>query len=340
MHPFDRWPSLQLPRLPLGRWPTPVRPLDPGVGQPVWVKDEGGCAAAYGGNKVRKLELLLADALESGRSEVLTVGAVGSHHVAATAIHGEAAGLATHAVLFPQRETAHARAVAEVIAERCASIDTVDALLALPAGFARAWLRLQRETGERPYRIAPGGSSVLGTVGWVAAGLELADDVIEGRLPRPDRVYAPVGSAGTVAGLWAGLRLAGLRCEVVGVRVATREVGNRANIRRLAKGAVHVLRRHGAPIDRPTLDGLRLEHGFIGDGYGEPDPRGAEAIARAADAGLILEPTYTGKALAACLAEAARLGGVAVFVQTASTTPLPPVTGALPAPMRRLLWPA
>lgn len=320
-HPFDRWPDLRLPRRPLGRWPTPVRPVQIEDFGTLWVKDESRCAPRCGGNKIRKLELLLGDALQ-GRApdgsprtarDLLTLGAVGSHHVLATALHAADAGLRTHAVLFPQPATPHAREVAERIVAACASVTLATSLKAVPAAWSRAWLRIVKETGHRPIPIPAGGSSALGTAGWIAGGLELADDIAAGRLPEPRRVVAALGSGGMVAGLWVGLRLAGVQAEVVGVRVVTRAVANQARVRHLATSALALLQANGAPQTPIRLKGLRIARGWLGAGYGTADPRVTEAMVRASRVGLHLEQTYTGRACAACLADAP---GPVVFVQS------------------------
>ena len=324
-------PSVLAP-LPVARVPTPVTPVA-GV-RGLWVKDEGRAGSPYGGNKVRKLRWILADVIARGHRSVVTFGGVGSHHVLATAMFGAEYGIATHALLFAQPSTAHVRANAARIAAYTASwaplFDPLKASAALAALYARL------DPGRRPYRVAVGGSSVVGTLGWVEAGLELANQVAAGELPPPQRVYAAVGTGGTVAGLQVGLALGGLRTEVVGVRVVTYVAANEVRLAALAR---QVRRRWSAlhpTADIPPLGPLRLVHHWLAGGYGAVQPRVLAAARRAHDAGLGLETTYTAKAFGACLEERARDPVDAVFVQTASTVPLP-APPPVPAAMEALL---
>lgn len=337
---FRRWPGLTLPHLPLGRWPTPVRPLAVAAGGArVWVKDEGACAEPYGGNKVRKLELSLADAKAKGYGDVLTIGAVGSHHVLATALYARRAGLRTYAVLFPQPDTPHVRANARLIDAWCEGWIAASSWATIPWAYVREWLAIRTFGRRSAYTIAAGGSDALGTAGWVSAGLEIAEAVAEGTLPTPARVYVALGSGGSAAGLLLGLRVAGLPTEVVAVRVVDRVVANAARVRRLAAAARRVLIDAGADVPDVPLDGLRVAHDWFGRGYGHVDDRGRAADAEARGLGLAVEGTYTGKTFG-CAVDEARRRGVAediVIVHTVNTQPLQPLLAeALPEVPERM----
>jgi len=194
-----------LPRVTLGAWPTPVRAVEVDGVPPgrLWVKDEGAAGTVYGGNKVRKLEYLLASARERGATELVTVGAAGSHHVLATALYGHTQGLRTHALLFSQPETAHARRNLGLTASQCATVHPCRWRWTLPFAAIAAW-RAASSAGT-PYYVPPGGSDVVGSLGWVHAGLEIGEAVGNGTLPEPDRIYVPLGTGGTAAGLLSGL---------------------------------------------------------------------------------------------------------------------------------------
>lgn len=187
-------------------------------------------------------------------------------------------------------------------------------------------LRIRRATGRAPVRIPLGGSSPLGVLGWIEGGLELAE-----QLPDVRRVYVAVGTGGTAAGLLAGLALAGRDVEVVGVRVASRLVANTPRIRLLARRAL-ALRGTRARLGR-----FRLVHDWICGGYGLADERVDAAVRRAADAGLGLEPTYTGKAFGAVLEELARDDVDAVYVNTVSAIEPPVRDAPLPPELAGLL---
>jgi D-cysteine desulfhydrase len=148
--------------------------------------------------------------------------------------------------------------------------------------------------------ISPGASSPLGTLGYVGAGFELADQIMSGECPRPGGIYVPLGTGGTAAGLALGLGLAGVSCPVVAVQVASRITGNRFFLTRLAKRAFGILREWGVREPMPQL-ALQVVHNQLGPGYASMTPQSRNAVVHAAKLGLNLETTYTGKAFAALL---------------------------------------
>ena len=313
--------------LPLVAAPTPVGRLAvPGLRGRLWVKDEGRAGALYGGNKVRKLRWILARALADGQRDLVTFGGVGSHHVIATARYGRAHGMRTHALLFPQPDAPGVAANAARIADLCASWSPLfDPLRSGPA-LARLYARL----GHRPMRIAVGGSSALGTRGWVEAGEELAAQVKAGELPAPARVYVALGTGGTVAGLRLGLARAGLQTQVVGVRVVGHTAANRARNLALCRRVLRLEGRAG------PITPLRIVHRWFRGGYGVVDDAVTEVVHRARDLGLTVEGTYTAKALGAALEELASDPVDAVFLQTCSTLP-EDGAGALDPELARLI---
>lgn len=344
-HPLlRRFPGLPLAREPLGTWPSPIRRLRmPLPGEvALFVKDEGRVSALYGGNKVRKLELALAMATARGpRASVVTGGAAGSHHCLASSLHGRALGLDVHVVLGPQADTPHVRDTLTRIAAAATRVVPVARARALPSALAMVAARLARRRGPRPLLLPLGGSSPEGVLGSVGLGLELAEDVAAGRLPEPDQVFLAAGSGGNAAGLWLGLRLAGLATEVVAVRVGPRFLVNPARIGRLAWGAAALLPESGVPLRFPP-DGLRIEGGFAAPGYGTHSEAASAAIEEAVADDLHLERTYTGRALAACLAaaRAGATGATVVFVNTANQVVQEEPPAALPEPLEVLLKPA
>ena len=305
-----RFPELRgrLPRLALATLPTPVQRLgalerDVDVAG-LWVKRDDLTGVPYGGNKVRKLEWLLADALARGHRSVLTTGALGSNHALATTIYARAVGLRSLLVLIPQPVTAQVRRTLLLDAAYGAELHfapTVGAAArTVVAVLARGAL-----AGDRPYRIPTGGSSILGTLGYVNAGLELAEQVAAGALPAPAAVVVPLGSGGTTAGLMAGIKLAGLPTRVVGVRVTDILPPTPRQLARLARGALKALARLGARLPSLALgdDDVVVRSDWLGAGYGAVTADGDEARERiAATEGLTVETTYGAKALAGALA--------------------------------------
>jgi D-cysteine desulfhydrase len=332
-------PGLAGQRVPLGRWPTPVHPIDVDGGV-LWVKDEGAAADAYGGNKVRKLEWLLGAMRE--RSTVVAVGAVGSNHVHATAVHGAGLGLKVSAVLVPQPDLPSVRRAAAANAALLHRVWPARNEAAAAGRLAAAVIAAWREDGRRPGVMWIGGSTPRGVLGWVDGALELAAQVREGALPEPARIVVPAGSGGIAAGLLVGLDLAGLRSVVQAVRVADPLIVSRRVVLAYARAAARLLRRAGGP--RVELDERRLvlDPRWLGAGYGEPTVAAAQVTPLAAAAGLAVEPTYSAKALAAAVA-ALREGrpGPVLWIATANRQPVPAALAAAPLPeaMARLLRP-
>jgi 1-aminocyclopropane-1-carboxylate deaminase/D-cysteine desulfhydrase-like pyridoxal-dependent ACC family enzyme len=308
---FERYPGLRgnLPWVALGDLPTPVERLDglPGEAE-LWVKRDDISGTPYGGNKVRKLEFLLADALERGAREVATFGAAGSNHALATAVYGQQLGL--DVTLFLMRQPRTSYVAANLLADVAFGADVrhFDDRQHAEAG---AWAyaeRARHERGVEPYIIPFGGTTPLSVGGDADAGLEVAEQIESGELPKPDIVYVAVGSGGTAAGIALGLALAGVSCEILGVRVTPEEVIAEASFRRLVRQGATELRERDASVPdiaEAALAGFRLRGDQFGDGYAVGSPAGADAIRQAAEAGMTLEGTYTGKAFAALLGDAA-----------------------------------
>jgi 1-aminocyclopropane-1-carboxylate deaminase/D-cysteine desulfhydrase-like pyridoxal-dependent ACC family enzyme len=348
-----RFPRLaaRLPRLSLGAWPTPlatVPSLAGAVGCPaLLVKDDSLAAPGYGGNKVRKLEHLLADARARGCDAVVTFGAVGSNHVLATALHASALGLHCHAVLTDQPPSPR---VADTLRWHALLGTTLHTAEGLAGSRATATaIRAAHPGGPDAIAEIPwGGSSPLGAIGFVAAGLELAAQLaMDGQRP-PQAIYLPLGTMGTVAGLALGLRLAGLTTtRIVAVQVVPPVVASRDGLAVLVTAANALMTQLDPAV--PLLDDplASIDHrtDCFGGGYAVATPAAARAVALAAEAGLALETTYSGKALAALIADAPRLDpsrGPVIFWVTCNRQPKPAGladvdTRAIPTALRRYL---
>jgi len=301
---LDHLPPIGLPRIPLGRGPTPILRLDgtaPGAAE-VWVKEDG-LYGANGGNKARKLEWLLAAAHRRGARTVITGGALATNHGLATALYARDLGLRAILVLVPQPVDDYVRRRIRRIEESGAEIHRAPGTARAFALAAALAAREARPPLPLPYLILPGGSTPLGCLGYVEAGLELARQVRAGELPEPSRVVLAVGSGGTAAGLALGLRLAGLRSRVTGIVVNDLTPLSARGVARLARRTGRLLRRRSAltppPIAPTDLD---LTREWLGAGYGHPTPEGRDAIDAFAEAGVALDPVYTAKAAAALTA--------------------------------------
>jgi 1-aminocyclopropane-1-carboxylate deaminase/D-cysteine desulfhydrase-like pyridoxal-dependent ACC family enzyme len=283
----------QTQNLKFGSYPTPLWRLAGSDEQAhdLWIKDDGRTASAYGGNKVRKLERLLAAAQHSGAKRLLTLGAAGSHHVLATCLYGARVGLATHAVLTPQPWSEHAEATLRAGLNSGLTATPAHSYLAALAALGR-----QRRPGD--FVIAPGGSGSEGTWAYCLAVDELREQLAQHQLPALDAIIVAAGSGSTAAGLLAGILRTGTAQRIIAVQVAPNPA-----LRALVVGqAAYALWRHDrlrGPV--AALRALRVERRFIGAGYGHSTPLGAQASALARSFGLELEPTYTAKAFAAAL---------------------------------------
>jgi D-cysteine desulfhydrase len=306
-----RFPVLRetIPHVRLGEVPSPVRRLEAlttGPGPEVWLKDDGAYGAPHGGNKVRKLEWILPDVEAGGRRTIVTVGGLATNHGLATAVWGRERGLRTALALVDQPLDDHVLSQVDRIRRTGARVyrtrGKYRTYLAAP------WILLRHADLRHrrlPYFLTVGGSSPLGCLGYVEGALELAEQVASGALPEPSHVVVALGSGGTAAGLAAGLRIAGLRSRVVGVVVNDRTPVDARTVARLATRTMALLRRGGADVGvrsiaAPDLD---TEYGWLGDGYGHRTPAAEEArdLARRRE-GLVLDPVYTAKAVAALIA--------------------------------------
>lgn len=337
-----RFGPLRLAHVPLGELPTRVEPLEAlSAGAEVWVKRDDLTSAAYGGNKPRKLELLLGEALARGRERVVTFGAYGSHHALATAIHGRRVGLAVRLELFPQPITPHVARQLRCDQAAGAELSAVPFAAALPLAIGAHTLLAR--SGEV---IPAGGSSPLGTIGFVEAGLELAAQLAAGELPAPDLIVVAGGTCGTAAGLALGLDLAGLAAppRIVAVRVVPRLMCNARVIARLRARCLARLQEAGLPAAAAQGAGrtqVEVDPLELGRGYGVETPAACVARERFAAAGLALEPTYTAKAAAALLrwAEGPGRGRRVLYWHTLNGADLAPLAAradvaALPPPLR------
>jgi D-cysteine desulfhydrase len=305
---LTRFPGLarRLTPLALADLPTPVRPLRhlaKSLGHPaLYVKCDDQSSPLYGGNKVRKLEFLLGEARRKQAATLVTMGGTGSNHLLATALHGRANGMHTVGVVFPQPE--NDKVQNNLAADRGAGVELVriPSKYLLPFHVARVLVRLRVSQGRFPHLIPGGGSSPLGALGFVNAGMEIAEQVRAGLLPEPGAVFLAYGTGGTAAGLALGLQLGGLRSKVVAVRVIDRLLANRPRLLSLVRGTRALLARSAEDIAVPARPGANVEilHGYMGGGYGVTTQAAEEAVAlfrEREDIGL--EFTYTGKAAAA-----------------------------------------
>lgn len=295
----------RLPRTSLADLPTPADSatlLLGGQQSIISIKHDEHSSPVYGGNKVRKLEYLLQRARDRNAKRVATFGTVASNHALATALHAATLDLECTCFLSHQKKTpqaqralsAHVQSGTEIVyfgGDRRQRRDTL-----------RKYLR-----GRSVWVIPIGGSNWLGTVAFINAALELADQIAAGTVPEPARLYVASGTMATAAGLALGLALAGRRTEVQAVRVTHEFIANRNAMQRLMTKTVAALHARDArfPADLATRTHLAFRDEFFGPGYAHSTVAADRAIELAgAQLGLTLDTSYTGKAMAALLHDA------------------------------------
>ena len=302
--------------------------LGAAIGAPALLTKRDDIAAPlYGGNKVRKLEYLLGDAVQRGCDAVVTFGAAGSNHALATAVYAKQSGLDCYAVLTDQVQTPWVANTLRWHALLGTHLSHAPGYLETQA--AAEQLRTAHPSGpNRLYEVAWGGSSALGCLGFVDAAAELLAQLAAAGVAGNLRVYLPCGTMGSIAGLLVGLRMARVDATVVGVKVVPQNVVDATAVLKLAT-AVEALLPAG-PTERAGDRDAHLEFRteFAGDGYALPTAESLEAVAMARDLeGFKLDTTYSGKALA-CLIADARSGRLAdctpIFWQTWNSRPYPP----------------
>lgn len=291
----------RLPRFRLAQLPTPLEPL-PAVakalgGPALWIKRDDQTGLALGGNKTRKLEFLVGDALNQACDTLVTLGAAQSNHCRQTAAAAARAGLACELILNGQRpdlpngnlllnELLGARAHWIERSQRAAKLRAlVDALLA---------------EGRKPYAIPVGGSNGIGATGYVAAMLELQEQ-LRASGQRVDHIVFGTSSGGTQAGLVLGARLAGFGGQLHGLSIDKDDPEHHEFETEVAQIANDCATYIGS-TGRVTREDVKVVYGYRGGGYGVVGEREREAIRLLAQQeGIILDPVYTGRAFGALL---------------------------------------
>ncbi len=290
----------RFPRVKLCHTPTPLEKmgnLSKLLGGPtLWIKRDDCTGIATGGNKVRKLEFLMGEALARGATHIVTQGAVQSNHVRQTAAVANKLGLKCTAVLEHRIQTNdqdylqggnvlldHLMGIA--IEYRPGGTD-------MQAAIEEVGARLT-EAGDVPYLIPGGGSNPVGALGYAAVALEMVNQANEMGL-NIDRVVHATGSAGTQAGLVAGFVNLNAGIPVLGIGVRNPKDKQEATVHKLAEATSALL--GGIAIPR---DAVVANCDYVGDGYGIPTKGMAEAVMLLARTeGIFLDPVYSGKGMA------------------------------------------
>lgn len=291
----------RFPRVRLFPTPTPLEPL-PNLsrhlgGPEIWIKRDDCTVVATGGNKVRKLEFLVAEAKAQGADHLVTQGAVQSNHVRQTAAVARRFGMKCTALLEHRIETNDRDYLGSgnIFLDRLFDC----AIEYRPGGAdmnaeAEAKGEALRAAGAKAYVIPGGGSNRVGALGYVSCAQELVQQADEQGL-KIDRIVTATGSAGTQAGLVVGIHGMNANIPVLGIGVRLPRDRQEANVHRLAEATSEYVGVKGG-IPRAAVV-ANCE--YVGPGYGQPTPGMVEAVRMVASLeGVLLDPVYSGKAMA------------------------------------------
>ena len=291
----------RFPRISLGHLPTPLEPLENLTkfldGPNIWIKRDDCTGLATGGNKTRKLEFLMAEALQLGADTVITQGAVQSNHVRQTAAAACKLGMACEVIL--ERRVPHPDEDYEnsgnVLLDRLFGAEIrhvpsgsdMNAEMETVAGEVRA-------TGHKPYIIPGGGSNPVGALGYVYCALEILQQAKDKEL-RIDHVVHATGSTGTQAGLVTGFEGAKSGVAVLGISVRLPREQQEEAVYSLVKRTAEFIGIEGGVKQAAVI----ADGNYFGPGYGMPTPGMIEAVELTArHEGILLDPVYTGKGMA------------------------------------------
>ena len=285
-------------RVELGFFPTPLEPL-PRLGESLGIqldiKRDDYTGFGGGGNKVRKLEYLMADAVRQGINVIITTGGHQSNHARMVAAAARKFGMKPVLVLRGNSpESYQGNLLLDKLFGAELEFLDPDGYFTQIADAMQAHADAATARGEKALIIPLGGATPLGALGYVRAVEELdAQLKARGQQP-PDVIVAPTGSGGTLAGLYVGARQYWPQTKIVGISVSAKAQWFQERISAMAQDCADLLQwpQSWSPED------IWIEDGFVGAAYGVPSEGGIEAIYRVAQAeGVLLDPVYTGKAM-------------------------------------------
>ncbi|WP_249023082.1 MULTISPECIES: D-cysteine desulfhydrase [Kluyvera] len=286
----------RFPRLEFIGAPTPLEYLprfSDYIGRDIFIKRDDVTPLAMGGNKLRKLEFLAADALREGADTLVTAGAIQSNHVRQTAAVAAKLGLHCVALLENPMGTKAENYLSNgnrlLLDLFNTQVEMCEALTDPNAQLAELATRLEAQ-GFRPYVIPVGGSNALGALGYVESALEIAQQC-EGAVSISSVVVAS-GSAGTHAGLAVGLEQVMPEAELIGVTVSRKVADQLPKV-------VTLQQEIARSLELTATAGITLWDDYFAPAYGIPNDDGMEAVKLLARLeGILLDPVYTGKAMA------------------------------------------
>ena len=294
---------MQLARFPRRRYTPHFTPLEPlprlseALGGPeIWIKRDDLLGLAAGGNKTRKLEFLVADALAQGADTLITVGAPQSNHCRLTLAAAAKEGLKCRLVLeqrIPGSYNADATGNNFLFGLLGAeAIDVVNAGDDLNGAMQRSAAAIEAD-GRRAYIIPGGGSNALGALGYVSCAHEIAAQSFEQGVSF-DAIVVASGSCGTHSGLLVGARSVNFDAPITGINVRRPRAEQEGNLLKLARETAALLE-----IEPPQAKDVTALDEWVGGGYSVPTDEMIEAVHMLARLeGVLLDPVYSGKAMA------------------------------------------
>jgi D-cysteine desulfhydrase family pyridoxal phosphate-dependent enzyme len=327
---FDLSRLESVPRIPLVTLPTPLERLagiSRRLGREVLVKRDDLTGLGFGGNKARKLEYLMAEAVAAQADLVITGGGDQSNHARMTAAACTQLGIGCelHLCAVPGAAVAGNLFLDELFGANVVIHESESrlepCLLERLETFMQEAVDAACRRGQRPYLIPPGGAVVAGAIGYVVAMRELADQLAAMGITA-DYVVTATGAGGTQAGIEVGLRLFHPMAQAIGIAIGDTAEGRAGAVADLANATAEFL---GLSSSLTPKD-IRVDD-YIGESYAIPSPEGVAAIAELARSdALVLDPVYTGKAMAGLL-DLARRGEIGpdarvVFLHTGGSPAL------------------
>jgi 1-aminocyclopropane-1-carboxylate deaminase/D-cysteine desulfhydrase-like pyridoxal-dependent ACC family enzyme len=307
-HLFENYPNLieKIPHITLGCFPTPIQELKTFekelVTQNIYFKNDGVSSPFFGGNKIRKLEFLLADAIENNAQTVITVGPAGSNCCTAVASCAQKLGLNAISMLTPQISTSYAQRNLLLSSFFGGELNYE---LTEDLGNSAIKRRFSNESKIHgfPYLISGEASDRIGALGFVSAAFEIKEQIESGIIQEPDYIYIALGSGGTTAGLSLGLLLAGLKCKIIAVEVMGKRPGAATElIETLFNKTSQLLNALDPeiPLIKFASQNLEIDYRFSKNKYAEIPAETFLSIKILNDTeGLKLDGTYSGKAFSA-----------------------------------------
>jgi L-cysteate sulfo-lyase len=294
-----------IPRVSLAQLPTPLEPLarlSAHLGGPtIYIKRDDQTGLATGGNKARKLEFLVAEAMAQGCDTLVTTGGVQSNHARQTAAAAARLGLGCELLLprLVDGRTVEYECSGNVLLDRLlgARVQILPRESFNDQTFEAAMSRLRSE-GRKPFFIPIGGSTPRGALGYIVAVQELFAQTRQAGI-EPTVLLVGTGSGGTHAGIVAGMVLAGQKARVQGISVSGQKDQRQALVAQLAAEALDLVGSRAAAQTENIAHRVSVLDQYVGPGYGQPTDGMIEAVQLVARLeGILLDPVYTGKAMA------------------------------------------